>query len=1514
MSSSIPSFIFCGSQTIPPTGQALDQLASYLLRSPNLKPLVEGVLDLPELLTTLKKSEPRLQVVPNGPVISLRDWLSPPNSLTDGANHHSRLPLTIPDILPNVLLAPLTVLLHLAQYMQFLDGLGQDDGHDYILEAAAAHGRSTELVFKGLCIGALSAEVLTASPTKETLSKNAAASVKLAMCIGAYVDCQRYEFMSNDSETNSTFRCVAARWDTDRGRDTVNGILKSYPEAFISVKLDESSVTITAPASDLPGLQESFSRNGVRTTKVPVIGRYHSEKNEEALQGLLNLCCPSSGSLYIPWGDKLEKCLRSILIEPADWFSDVATAISALALGESQKVKILELGLASCLPSSLSAQPHLHIIRGSLSNHSHAYKYPDNSVAIIGAACNYPGADSLDQLWDIISTGSVMYGSSPPGRFGKETVTGNFVSNVDQFDCGLFGISPREATYMDPQQRIALQVAYQAVESSGYFGFGFAAGSPDTDADVGCYVGVGSSDYEGNANSKPSTAYSFTGTSRSFISGRISHYFKWTGPSITIDTACSSSAVAIHHACNGIAVGDCSIALAGGVHIMSSLSAHNHIAAAGMTNPNRPCRPFDADAAGYCRGEGCGFIVLKRLSAALADGDDILGVILASATNQSNGSSSITVPVSKCQTDLYRRALSRAAMSPTDISYVETHGTGTQRGDPVEYQSVQNVFCGSTSCRTDRRRVHIGSIKANIGHTEAGSGVAGILKVLLMLKHGVLPPQANFASLNPAIPRPSQGPDQLAITTSAQHWNTIFRAACVNSYGASGNNTAIILSQPPLSAPGPTTRHSVKRYPFLISAHSKSSMQRYCQTLADYIENKAPSLPKVAYLVARQQNRHLPYRIVFSAESLLELQSLLRGHSQIGRNASLAPVPNRQLKPVVLVFGGQTGSTLYFSKEIYDASYALRRHINKCDAIIQEMGLPSVFPDIFSRGPVDEVVMLHCCLFCIQYACAMAWLDAGLVVARVIGHSFGQLTAMCISGVVSLEDALRLVAGRAEIIRDCWGNEKGCMLAVEIDREGAEALTLSDNENFIEVACYNGPYTHVLVGNESASSHLEKNTPLPTRRLKTTHAFHSRLFDSLIPQYLELAQRVTYRCPTIPIETCSQKTNRGDFSAKFVVEHSREPVYFSDAVRRIERDLGPCIWLEAGSGSSTVSLARLSLSNRTHTFCGLQLGSSGRKPLEFVVDATLELWRQGLSVQCWLYHPRETSFPGGLHDLPRYQFDQSSHWLSCTEHATAASRSSSLRGQLFKCHPQLDPDTSLFKLLPEDPGLIRTSITALRQSSGIPNNATISPETAASSSGLREDGRSNVWSTIKAIILDLTRCYPEQVSTGATMVGMGMDSLAVMELKARIRDVLHVDVPYPIYTETTLGEIYDRVTLQQNHDLVDRSSKSTTMPSWFTPLTSGSSSFESDTETEDSEAGQTNFTVRKLIELVAAHVRDLETVLPSSQLHSLGLDSLAMLDLESDLKVIFGRRIHLMHIVNEGTTLGGLHALLVRHG
>jgi len=953
-----------------------------------------------------------------------------------------------------------------------------------------------------------------------------------------------------------------------------------------------------------------------------------------------------------------ETLLQSILCQGDDWHEIVSVSINGTRNVNSTTPIAMSLGLVQCVPRSLLTEQQLLHTRPGLPapvEEAIPYSYPDDSIAIVGAACRFGGAESMESFWSLMRDGSCsMEETSISRSLEKDSegrVRGHFVKDVDMFDHTMFGVSPREAIYMDPQQRIALEVAYQTVESAGLL-------SPtDKTPEIGCYVGVSSTDYEqACVNPQDATAFSYTGTAPAFVSGKISHHFGWKGPSAVINNACSSSGVAIHTACKAIKAGECEMALAGGVNVIASQDFNQNLGAAHMVNGCGPCRPFDAGANGYCRGEGCGFVMLKRFSAAIADKDGILGVIAGSGVNQNAATSPITVPVSGSQMSLYQQALGEAGLPSSSISYVEAHGTGTPRGDPIEVQSIRQAFRGNS-----QNEVHLGSVKSNIGHTESASGIASLIKVILMLRHGEIPPQANFTKLNPVIP--SLEKDHIIIPTEAKKWDNKFRAACVSNYGASGSNAALVICQPPHCTESALPSPSLRQYPFMLSANSTLSLVRSCIALRDFVKANhhlgQSLLPNLAFTLSLRQNQNLPLRRSFTVESTADLISRLE---EILKEYSVRPEtsPSKKSgKPVVLVFAGQTGNTIDLHEDNYQGCALFRFHLDQCDKILVSMGLKSLFPAIFKTEPVTDLVHLHSMVFCIQYSCAMSWIDSGLKVDRLVGHSFGQITALCVSGSLTLSDALRLITGRAALFQKRWSGERGRMLRVDADTKTVHSIVeAAAAQGFkVEVACYNGPTAHILSGLDGNLSHVEKNilaqpgspfSGVPYRPLGTTHGFHSEIVDCLMPGYQELAQSITYRTPKIPIETCSEGQSWPIITANLVAQQTREPVFFRDAIARIAKQLGPCSWVEAASGSIGVMMARRALSpsssSVSHSFHSAALG--GDKPLAALTDMTLSLWNNGQSTKFWLYHQRQASSFQAVHDLALYPFDKSHHWLS----------------------------------------------------------------------------------------------------------------------------------------------------------------------------------------------------------------------------------------------------------------------------
>jgi acyl transferase domain-containing protein/acyl carrier protein/SAM-dependent methyltransferase len=884
--------------------------------------------------------------------------------------------------------------------------------------------------------------------------------------------------------------------------------------------------------------------------------------------------------------------------------------------------------------------------------------YPDGAVAVIGMACKFAGTENLEEYWDILNTGKSMCREAPEGRFAtqdnvrnqeKSIYMGNFLSEIDKFDHKFFRKSSREAASMDPQQRLLLEVAYQALESSGYFGPG------NKSTDVGCYVGVCASDYNDNVASHPPNAFSTLGTLRAFLSGKVSHFFGLTGPAITFDTACSSSAVAIDAACKAIQLGSCYSAVAGGVSIFTSPYFFQNLSAASFLSPTGATKSFDADADGYCRGEGVGLVVLKKLSHAVADGDYILGTLLSTAVNQSSNQVPITVPYSASQTALYQKVLNLANVKPEEVTYLEAHGTGTRIGDPQEYEGIREVFGGN-----NRREVlHFASVKGNIGHTEGASGVAALIKTLLMMQRQTIPRQASFKRLNPKI---KLEPGRLEVPTSSIRWDADTLTACVNNYGAAGSIAAMVVQQAPKSSNASQTNISLSRYPLFISANSAKSLGDYASALRSYINHQAPSTKKllanVAFNLSCKQNRSLPQYFAATVSNMSELDDQLRILATVPQAPPVHTVTKG--KPVVLVFGGQTNRFVGLNREVHDSSILLRYHLDEVDALLISFGASSIYPGIFETEPRDDIVALQTMQFALQYACAKAWIDCGLHIDAIVGHSFGQLVALTVSGVLSLYDGLKLVHGRASLMAQKWGHERGAMVALDASPETVAKLISSARSSNgklqVEVACYNGPKSQVLVGSEASIDGLvhilDQSATVKYKKLNVTHGFHSHFTEPILPELQKLAQDLTFNDPKIPLIPCSDDEHWSPKDPKLVAEHTRVPVYFGKAIKSVVERFSVCSWLEAGSNSSVISMVRRALDEKAsaHSFFPVNLGK--HDAVGSLADTTANLWKHGHHAQFWLYHPCQKDSYSKL-NIPPYQFEKTRHWLDWKEPSPA---------------------------------------------------------------------------------------------------------------------------------------------------------------------------------------------------------------------------------------------------------------------
>jgi len=694
-----PGLIAFGTISQRPASDRLDEIRTVLQQQPSLAPICHTLQGLKSLWKTLVNQDPALESV-NGLVTAtqLSEWITGTISSKELQDNGSLTRM------------PLTILAHISQYIAYIRQA--EESHEAIIESVALGGG-----VQGFCVGLLSALAVASAETENDIGSLAATSVRLAFCVGAYfdLDCLRH---GQNSQTTS----IAVHWKAPTTLEDVENLIGKYPnvshdrtstresilltlvQTYIAIRRDARDATITTTSTDIKRLTEDFSHINTSVIEAGVSIQYHAAIHHGSVEKILNVCnavfSPSfkgkplvrSNADASPLADDkaAQSALECILVERVNWYSTISMAAEAL-IQTKQNGFALSIG-TDALPHSVARTiPVIKAKRFATQVEENSYAaeeaessvpgYPKDAIAIIGMAGRFPGADNVEEYWNLLTAGKIMFSKAPEDRFGPSARTtkgqifwGNFLKNVEDFDHSFFKRSPREVASMDPQQRLLLELAYESLESSGYF-----AGSSRAQ-DVGVYIGGSCADYDFNVASHPATAYSAIGTLRSFMSGKLSHYFGWYGPSLVVDTACSASAVAIQAACTALRTGQCSQALAGGVNMMTAPYFYENFAAARFLTPTGASKSFSADADGYCRGEGGGMVVLKSMSDALRNGDNILGVIGGIGLNQNDNCVPITVPHPLSQASLYEQVCRQAGVTARDVSFVEAHGTGTPVG------------------------------------------------------------------------------------------------------------------------------------------------------------------------------------------------------------------------------------------------------------------------------------------------------------------------------------------------------------------------------------------------------------------------------------------------------------------------------------------------------------------------------------------------------------------------------------------------------------------------------------------------------------------------------------------------------------------------------------------------------------------------------------------------------------------------------------------------------------------
>jgi acyl transferase domain-containing protein/acyl carrier protein len=893
-------------------------------------------------------------------------------------------------------------------------------------------------------------------------------------------------------------------------------------------------------------------------------------------------------------------------------------------------------------------------------------------IAIVGIGCRFPGASSPEAFWDLLHHGIDAISEVPTERWdidklydpepatpGKmSTRYGGFIEGVDSFDPGFFGISPREAERIDPQQRVVLKVAWEALENAGI------APSNLSGTQTGVFIGIGNYDY-GIVVSKDLdriNAYDGTGNTLGIAANRLSYLLNLRGPSLAIETSCSSSLVAIHLACRSLQNAESDLCLVGAVSLMLSPQQTIIYSQARMMALDGRCKTFDASADGYVRGEGCGIVVLKRISDAIRDGDRIQGVIRGSAINQDGLSNGLTAPNGPSQQAVIRQALENAGVEPAQISYVEAHGTGTSLGDPIEVRSLKAVLAEGRS--TDQPCL-IGSVKTNIGHLEAAAGMASLLKVVLALQHKQIPAHLHLKQLNPYI---SLSGTSFAIPAELQPWNvsTEPRLAGISSFGFGGTNGHIIVEEAPVQI---QKSDAIERPLHLLSLSAKSEQglqdlaQRYKANLATHPEL---SLADICFTASTGRS-HFDYRLAVTAESVEQLQQQLSDFVAGQEPSGLVTrqVVNRKQPKIAFLFTGQGSQYVEMGRELYETQPTFCQTLQQCDEILrshlQKSLLEVIYPSNHSESVLlDETAYTQPALFALEYALCKLWQSWGIEPAVVMGHSVGEYVAACVAGVFSLEDGLKLIAARGRLMQALPAN--GMMAAVMASPEQvAEQIApyCADNslakQDTVSIAAINGPQSVVISGNHQmveAICQSLRASGVKTKPLTVSHAFHSPLMTPMMEEFAAVAKTVNYSLPEIKLisNVTGKLASEEVANAEYWCNHVLQPVLFDQGMQTLAQQ--KCNFLlEIGPKPTLLGMGKQCLSEaEVDKLVWLASLRPGQSDWQQLLQSLGQLYVQGVAID-WKGFDQDYSRKRVA--LPTYPFQEQRYWVESFDNQPA---------------------------------------------------------------------------------------------------------------------------------------------------------------------------------------------------------------------------------------------------------------------
>ncbi|NER48373.1 MAG: acyltransferase domain-containing protein [Symploca sp. SIO1A3] len=950
-------------------------------------------------------------------------------------------------------------------------------------------------------------------------------------------------------------------------------------------------------------------------------------------------------------------------------------------------------------------------------------------IAVVGMSCKFPGANSHQQFWNNIEMGISAIQEISSQKWDTEKYYSNtkntphksiskWVGCIDEpegFDAHFFNTSPKEAESIDPQQRLMLELSWSCIEDAGYSPTQLAGQK------VGVFIGACNYDYDlfQNSDVELVDGYSGTGTWACMLPNRISNFLNFHGPSLTIDTACSSSLVALHYAANSILFQESHVALAGGVSLIFTPARYIQFSQLGMLSATGPCKSFDSRADGYCRGEGAGFVLLKPLEQAVKDKDRIYGVIKSSAVNHGGKARTLTSPNVYAQSQVVKEAIEQANIHPSTISYIETHGTGTPLGDPIEINALKRAFRqfqhqapqigGQPYCG-------LGTVKTNIGHLEGAAGIAGLIKVLLALQHQKLPTLANFQKLNPRI---NLKDSPFYIIDSTKKWEVratkagdtalcpvikytnqtkvplnkgdlggsnvphsrakcciIPRRAGISSFGIGGTNAHVIVEEAPLPPISEETYVNQPLNLLPLSAKTEPGLQDLVSSYQQHLKTYPNLALKDVCYTASAGRTHFGDRCAIVASNTQELEKKLQ-HYQNGEKVPDIVIGDRSPgnpSKLAYLFTGQGCQDMGMGQVLYETQPKFQQTINTCAEILREhLELPLLevlFPSEGENSPIHETAYTQPCLFALEYALAILWQSWGITPDIVLGHSIGEYVAACLAGVFSLEDGLKLIAARGRLMQALPAG--GAMAAVMTDAGTIGEILQSVGVETVSIAAVNGPENTVIAGlydemNQVICTCEAKG--LKVTILKVSHAFHSVLMEPMLAEFLAVAEQINYQTPHLPIisNVTGKLATDQIATAAYWVEHVSRPIQFAQSMKTLAEQ-GYNIFLELGPKPILLGMGQHCVSIK-HSLWLPSLYPKQGSDWQILLRSLAQLYVRGVRID-W-----SGFYQGYGHQkvsLPTYPFQRKRYWNEAVTEKLEQTRRAT-QPQTIMLEPTTDP-------------------------------------------------------------------------------------------------------------------------------------------------------------------------------------------------------------------------------------------------